>query len=115
MPIKAIAQMPEPQVNARMEALMQDVRDIIDKRVAVCEIIDPPYPQSTMRERLEKAVRNVIAERMSKAGAVGYIKAKEIFTVESRKTDGVVRWFVQFDAERWAAEWERVKGGTGNG
>lgn len=104
MGIKSLARMPDPQINERMERLKRDVREIIDNRIRVCEITDPPYPQSTMRERLEKAIRIVTWEWGNKTGKYGRFRAKDFFKVESRKIDGTVRWYVQFDADRWEKE-----------
>ena len=104
MGIKPLAHMPEPQINERMERLKQDVREIIDNRIRVCEITDPPYPQSTMRARLEKAILVVVWERRKATRESGYMRVKDLFKVESRKIDGTVRWYVQFDPDRWEQE-----------
>ena len=104
MGVKPLASMPEPQINERMERLKQDVREIIDNRIRVCEITDPPYPQSTMRERLEKATRIVTWEWANKTGKGGMFYAKDFFKVESRKIDGTVRWYVRFDVDMWERE-----------
>ena len=93
MAIKPIESMPSPKINERMERLKNDVREIIEKRIPVCEIIDPPYPQSTMRAQLGKAIRIVVWEQQ-----VGTAKA---FKIETRKIDNVVHWYVIFDKAKW--------------
>lgn len=103
MAIKPIDSMPKPEPNDRMERLKEDVREIVEKRIPMAEIIDPPYGKNTMRERLGKAMRLVIWEYARKYG-IRVPGASEVFKIESRKADGTgieYRWYVKFDVELW--------------
>ncbi len=109
MGIKAIDTMPKPERNERMESLKRDVREIIDNRIGMCEITDPPYPQSTMRERLGKAIRIVVWEQAKKEKTIHAPSASRVFKIESRKKDGTVHWYVTFDVDLWDEEWKKIK------
>ena len=109
MAVKPIKEMPKPEINERMELLKKDVHEIIEKRIPVSEIIDPPYPQSTMRERLGKAIRIVVWGCATMWGRKHTPRINDVFTIESRKKDGIVHWYVRFDIEKWDAEWAKIK------
>ena len=109
MSVKEIQTMPKPEINERMESLKQDVREIIENRIKICEITDPPYPQSTMRERLGKAIRIVVWEQARKENAIHTPSASKVFKIESRKKDGIVHWYVTFDVDLWDDEWKKIK------
>jgi len=108
MAVKPIEKMPDQDVNERMEQLKRDIWTIIDKSIIACEIEDPPYPPSTMRERFNRAVRAVVWECRKEYGTVHAPRADDVFRIASRKIDGVVHWYVQFDASLWKEEWERI-------
>ena len=102
--IKSIISMPRPEPNERLERLKEDIREIIEKRVPIAEIVDPPYGKNTMRERLGKAIRLVVWEYARNYSDLRVPSSSEVFTVESHKAEDTVtgyRWYVKFDVARW--------------
>lgn len=103
MSVKVIDSIPYEKVeNKRMESLKRDIREIIDNRIAVCEIIEPPYPQSSMRDKLKRAIRTILWEYVTET-ADGKRKYPNYnaFEILSKKIDGVVHWYIKFDADVW--------------
>jgi len=103
MGVKVIDGIPYERVeNKRMESIKRDIREIIDNRISVCEILEPPYPQSTMREKLKKGIRSIIFEYGKKTddGRIRYPNY-DAFTIISKKLDGVVHWYIKFDFGVW--------------
>jgi len=113
MGVKPINEMPAPQVNERLEALKKDIREIIQKRIPICEITDPPYPSSTMRDRFHAALHSVLweyHERFDKDEKKHFLfHSYNTLKIESRKIDNVVRWYVKFDMELWDKELEEYR------
>ena len=81
----------------QMEQLKADVREIIRKKIRVAEITDPPYPDSTMRERLHNSMRYVLWEDYGRKAPAW----KQVFKISYRKTEGKTHWYVLFDVEYW--------------
>lgn len=92
-----------------MEQLKKDVREVIEKRIPLCEIIDPPYSQSSMRERLRKAIRTVIWEYTKEKRMNHFPSTTDVLHIETRRKDGATHWYIRFDVERWDEEWARIK------
>lgn len=101
MGVKVMERLPVAEINARMEQLKGDVREIIEKRIRFSEITDPPYNQNTVKERLRTAFRRVYWEEIQARGIQHPPRVGEIFGVQSRKIDNVVHWYVVFDPEKW--------------
>ena len=110
MAIKIVQEMSKPEVNERLEILKQDIREIIDNRIELCEIVDAPYPRSTLREHVLRAIYSVIYERTIKAGW-SYLPDKfQLFSVHMKKKDGEYHCFILFDVQRWESELEKANG-----
>ena len=108
MAIKVIEALPgDEKKDNRMEQLKADLREIIEKKIPLCEIIDPQYPDGTIRDRLIKAIRTVIWERAErdKNGVKRIPKFNGILEIKSRKGENRRRWYIQFDVEQWEEEW----------
>ena len=109
MAIKVIEALPgDDKKDNRMEQLKVDLREIIMRKVPLCEIIDPQYPDGTIRDRLIKAIRTVIwefAER-DKNGVKRIPKFNGVLEIKSRKGQERRHWYIQFDVKQWEAEWE---------
>ena len=104
MSIKAIDSIPHVKAeNERMESLKRDIREIIDNRIALCEITEAQYPQSTMRDKLKRAIRSILWEYVTETddGKRKFPNYNDAFVIQSRKIDGVVHWYVKFDADVW--------------
>ena len=109
MSIKIIDSLPKPMVNERLEALKKDIREIIENTIKLCEIIDPPYPQSSMREHLRKAIRSVVWEYAVKDKEHYTPDPYDVFKIQSHKKDGIIHWYIQFDSELWNNERSKLK------
>lgn len=109
MAIKVVEKMPEPQVNERMEALKSDIREIIEKRIPICEIVDPPYPHNSMRRALEKALKIVCCEWVRKKGLTRYLHNDRIFKIKSKKIENEVHWYVQFNVNELDRQVEDIR------
>lgn len=104
MGVKVIDSIPYvKQENTRMESLKRDIREIIDNRIAVCEITEPPYPQSSMRDKLRRAIRAILWEYVTETadGKRKYPNYNDAFEIMSKKIDGVIHWYIKFDADVW--------------
>ena len=111
MGVKPIEEVPFSESNEKMEILKNDVREIIEKRIRVCEITDPPYPTSTMRERLQKAMRTVLWE-MAEEGKDGRMHtpgSSEVFRISYRHIQKKIHWYVMFDVDKWEEEWRQFR------
>ena len=109
--VKEIIELPLSGDSRKMDLLKVDVRKIIQDRIQICEIVNPPYPNSTMRERLQKAIRMVLweyAER-NKDGKLCMPSRREVFKVSNRNIDGQCHWYVTFDINRWDKEWQQFR------
>ena len=109
MAIKVIDALPgDEKKDNRMEQLKADMREIIMKRIPLCEITDAQYPDGTMRDRMVKAIRTVVwefAER-DKNGTKRIPKFNGVLEVRSRKVEERRHWYVMFDVKQWEEEWE---------
>ncbi len=109
MAIKVIEALPgDEKKDNRMEQLKADLREIINKKIPLCEIIDPQYPDGTIRDRLIKAIRTVIwecAER-DKTGVKRIPKFNGVLEIKSRKGQERRHWYIQFDVKQWEEAWE---------
>ena len=109
MGIKVIDELPRTEKNERMEQLKANLREIIEKRIPVCEITDPPYPNSVMRERLLTAIRKTIWEYAEK-DKYGHKKVPVVaLDIHSRTIEGKKHWYITFDVNKWTEEWERFR------
>lgn len=101
MSIKPIKEVPKTEKQGKMGALMDDIREIIDKRIPLCEITTQ-YAQSSMRERLRKAIRNVCWEIAQEKGLQYHMSALcNVFNVGSWKENNITHWYIEFNAKNW--------------
>ena len=110
MGIKVIDELPwEKKKDNRMELLEADIREIIEKRIHVCEIVDAQYPDGTIRDRLIKAIRTVIwgyAERDKKGTRRIPTNLFRVLAIRSKTIDGKKHWYITFDVNLWDEEWK---------
>ena len=111
MGIRVISEIPnENEQNVRMETLKEEIREIIYSKIPLCELTNNPYPDSTMRSHLKKAMRIVLWEISREKGIVHCSSDYEVFKIISKKADlptvisakdRPVRWYVKFDVKKW--------------
>lgn len=104
MSVKIIDSLPKPEVNERMETLKTDIREIIENKIQLCEITNSPYPPSTMRGHLSKAMRSVVWEYAIQDKEHRTPRAEDVFKIQSHKENKVIHWYVQFDSLLWIKE-----------
>ena len=103
--IRQIEEIPKtPNQVDRMKKAMEDIQEIIQKRMEKSEIIDPAYSESSLYEGYKRAIRKVVMEKAKKAG-MGYVPAWASFQVIHREIDGKRRWFILFDVQQWDMAW----------
>lgn len=108
MSIKIVQEMSKPEVNERLEILKQDIREIIDNRIELCEIVEAPYPRTTLRDRVQKAIRSVVHEYTIKTEGRFCPDTSKLFNVTMKKKDGEYHCFILFDVQRWESEMEKA-------
>lgn len=103
MGIKVIDSLPIIEKKEKLKDLMEDIREIIRNRIRICEIVNTKYSSSTMRERLNRAMREVLWDlaKTVENGKERVPNAKEVFTITMRKEDGEPHWYVLFDVDLW--------------
>lgn len=112
MGIKVIDELPwEEKKDMRMEQLKADLREIIEKRIRVCEIVDVQYPEGTMRDRLHNALRKVLWEyaELDKKNFRALPVDTRVLEIKSRKIDGERHWYMTFDVETWDEGWRKFR------
>ena len=96
MSVKEINTLPSTNIrieDPRFVELMNDIREIIEKRIRTAQIFSE-YPTTTTRTHIKDAIRRVCFIEYH----VQYIG---IFCVYSKKSDGLTNWYVTFDTDEW--------------
>lgn len=105
MSIKPVDSIPyaNGQYLEKRERLQRDIVDIIEGRVKRAEIVGHDYPNSTMREHLQDAIRSVAYKQY-------HVRANnKCFGIHSCKLNGETHWFVEFDTEQWDSERAKLR------
>jgi hypothetical protein len=109
MGIKVIEALPGEKKNEkRMEQLKADMREIIEKRIQVCEIVGVEYSESAMRDRIKIAMSKVLwdhAER-DKDGILRLPHIEKVLQIKGIRITGETHWYVTFDTDMWDEEWK---------
>lgn len=105
MSIKPVASIPyaNGQYLGKRERLQRDIVDIIEGRVKCAEIVGHDYPNSTMREHIQDAIRSVAYKQYHVSDN------KKCFGIHSCKVSGETHWYVVFDTEQWDAERTKLR------
>lgn len=109
MGIKVIEALPgEKKNDKRMEQLKADLREIIEKRIQVCEIVGVEYAESAMRNRVRYAMRKVLWEHAErdKDGILRLPRMEKVLQIRGRRIAGRTHWYVTFDTDMWDEEWK---------
>lgn len=103
--IKQIDEIPKGYTQVdKLKLAVNDIRTIIDNRIAKSEIINPVYSESSCYDGYKRAIRKAVVEIMREKGK-GYVNAFACFQIIHRKIEGKLRWFIMFDAENWDRLW----------
>lgn len=99
--------------NKRLEMLKDDIRSILSGRVKYSEIVDAPYPMSTLREHLYTAIKLVCWEYKEENGLLGKCLDPRLlersFTISSRMIYRKRHFYVAFDATAWDRDVELLR------
>lgn len=106
MSIKPVDSIPyaNGQYLEKRERLARDIVDIIEGRVERAEIVGHDYPNSTMREHIQDAIRSVAYKQYH----VRVNSSNKCFNIHSCMVNGETHWYVEFDTEQWDSERTKV-------
>lgn len=82
------------ETDPRYKELANDIREIIERRIRKSQIVSK-YPPTTMRSHMGDAIRRVCYHEYDVRNF------HEIFTISCHKSDGILRWYVNFDIDKW--------------
>lgn len=108
MGVKVVNSIPGKDKREQLNDLKEDIREIIDKRIRICEIVNTKYSTGTLRERLQRAMRDVLWDIARTTGDTERVPSRnEVFEIKFRKEAGEPHWYVTFDVDLWD---RRMKG-----
>jgi len=104
MSIKPVDSIPYTygQYLEKRERLQRDIVDIIEGRVKRAEIVGHDYPNSTMREHIQDAIRSVAYKQYHVRDN------RKCFGIHSCMVNGETHWYVEFDTKQWDLEMAKV-------
>lgn len=110
MGVKIVESLPGKEKKEQLNELKDDIREIIDKRIKISEIVNVKYSNGTLRERLHRAMRDVLWDISKTLGDRRVPSRDEIFEVNFRKIDGQPHWYVKFDVNLWDRRMREIRG-----
>lgn len=107
MSVRVIERIDGPKKDGRRAALVKDGMEIIRGRIWLCEIEDPPFPDSSMRSNLQKALCMAIRE-VWPGNQYHMPTVTGCFRIEERKQQDRKHWYVRFDVAAWDKKLEEI-------
>ena len=109
MSIRVLDELPEKRnVDNRQEKLNRDIREIIDEKIELAEILDTGYPDSSLRCHISKAfrivVRQISSELEQKTGRSCYLGDSYLHVQSQKDEKGIRHWYVTFDGDAFYAQ-----------
>lgn len=107
MAIRILDTLPTKDADPRLADLKKDIKTIIDQRIPVSEIVNPPYTDTSMRAILQKVIRIALSEWRTENR---HYRSPQwtCFTIHEHKNGSEKRWFVEFNLRQWDADLQHI-------
>lgn len=98
MSVKKLDSLPNKSNFERRDALQNDIREIIENRIEISEIVDYGYAEKSMPVQIKDAIRRVAYKEY------GVRNAYQVFKVRTHREHTKTHFYVVFDVDAWEKE-----------